>query len=101
MKGITMPPSHIDMILAELRTMREEQRADTAALHRKIDSMTANGCARLPEQLRIADDHEKRIRANEVYRYKQTGQISLIGAGGGIVGAAMIALGRFLLKEVF
>jgi len=96
-----MPDRDIETIMQLLRDMRSEQRADVSALHAKIDSLTANGCSRLPEHARVMADHETRIRSGEEYRYRQTGQIAMVGAGGGILAAATAALGRFLLRDVF
>ena len=88
----------LDAIDNRLDKIEEWQREDIGRVHDKIEVIKQNGCSQSPAHDRIREDHESRLRVCERYIYRQAGQVAVIGGLGGMVAAALVALGRLILR---
>jgi len=81
--GLTAAITSNSTLLTEVRT--------------DVKGIVANGCSKAATHESANDDHEKRIRDLENDRNKAVGAGAVLG---GIVGAALTALGEFLMHKI-
>jgi len=93
-----MPNPDTTLILSAIESMHNERREDLVRVHDRIDALAIE-CSRLQQHEATMTDHESRIRINEQYRYRQAGQVALVGAGGGAFSVVCLAIGRFILER--
>lgn len=96
-----MPDREIDIILGQLREMREEMRHDNERLHDRLDALTRNGCARADEHKSAMTDHEERLRTVERFQERQAGMAATVGVAGGVGVSLLVTVGKFLLTKVW
>lgn len=95
-----MSDNDIQIILRRLEVMDQNRQHDVERLHEKLDTLSLHGCAKASVHASIDRDHEDRLRGLEQYKYKQIGQVGMVGGLAGLGTAVLVLVGKFFLFKL-